>query len=33
MILGFPAGGSSDAIGRPMAQRLSERLGQPFHLR
>ena len=30
MILGFPAGGSSDAIGRMMAQRLSERLGQPF---
>lgn len=30
IILGFPAGGSSDVIGRVVAQRLSERLGQPF---
>jgi tripartite-type tricarboxylate transporter receptor subunit TctC len=30
IILGFPAGGSSDVIGRLMAQRLSERLGKPF---
>jgi tripartite-type tricarboxylate transporter receptor subunit TctC len=30
IILGFPAGGSSDVIGRAVAQRLSERLGQPF---
>ena len=30
MILGFPAGGSSDVIGRLMAQWLSQRLGQPF---
>ncbi len=30
IILGFPAGGSSDVIGRMMAQRLSEDLGQPF---
>ena len=30
IILGFPAGGSSDVIGRLMAQWLSERLGQPF---
>jgi tripartite-type tricarboxylate transporter receptor subunit TctC len=28
--LGFPAGGSSDVIGRLIAQWLSERLGQPF---
>ena len=30
IILGFPAGGSSDVIGRAVAQWLSERLGQPF---
>jgi tripartite-type tricarboxylate transporter receptor subunit TctC len=30
IILGFPAGGSSDIIGRLMAQWLAERLGQPF---
>jgi tripartite-type tricarboxylate transporter receptor subunit TctC len=30
IILGFPPGGSSDVIGRLMAQWLSERLGQPF---
>jgi tripartite-type tricarboxylate transporter receptor subunit TctC len=30
IILGFPAGGSSDVIGRLMAQWLSERLRQPF---
>ena len=30
IILGFPAGGSSDVIGRLMAQWLSERLGHPF---
>lgn len=30
VILGFPAGGSSDVIGRVVAQWLSERLGQPF---
>ncbi len=30
IILGFPAGGSSDVIGRVVAQWLSERLGQPF---
>jgi tripartite-type tricarboxylate transporter receptor subunit TctC len=30
IILGFPAGGSSDVIGRLMAQWLSERSGQPF---
>jgi tripartite-type tricarboxylate transporter receptor subunit TctC len=30
IVLGFPAGGSSDVIGRLMAQWLSERLGQPF---
>jgi tripartite-type tricarboxylate transporter receptor subunit TctC len=30
IILGFPAGGSSDVIGRLMAQWLSERLGRPF---
>ena len=30
VILGFPAGGSSDVIGRLMAQWLSERLGHPF---
>ncbi len=29
IVLGFPAGGSSDVIGRLMAQWLSERLGQP----
>ncbi len=28
--LGFPAGGSSDSIGRMVAQSLSETLGQPF---
>jgi tripartite-type tricarboxylate transporter receptor subunit TctC len=30
IVLGFPAGGSSDVIGRLMAQWLSEKLGQPF---
>jgi tripartite-type tricarboxylate transporter receptor subunit TctC len=30
IMLGFPPGGSSDVIGRLMAQWLSERLGQPF---
>jgi tripartite-type tricarboxylate transporter receptor subunit TctC len=30
IILGFPAGGSSDVIGRLMTQWLSQRLGQPF---
>lgn len=30
LILGFPAGGSSDMIGRMLAQWLSEQLGQPF---
>lgn len=30
MVLGFPAGGSSDTIGRMLAQLLSQRLGQPF---
>lgn len=30
VILGFPPGGSSDVIGRLMAQWLSVRLGQPF---
>jgi tripartite-type tricarboxylate transporter receptor subunit TctC len=30
IILGFPPGGSSDVIGRLVAQWLSERLGQPF---
>ncbi len=30
VILGFPAGGSSDVIGRVMAQWLSVRLSQPF---
>jgi tripartite-type tricarboxylate transporter receptor subunit TctC len=30
IILGFPPGGSSDVIGRLMAQWLSERSGQPF---
>jgi tripartite-type tricarboxylate transporter receptor subunit TctC len=30
IIVGFPAGGSSDVIGRLMAQWLSERLGRPF---
>ncbi len=30
VVLGFPAGGSSDVIGRLIAQWLSERLGQPF---
>jgi tripartite-type tricarboxylate transporter receptor subunit TctC len=30
IILGFPAGGSSDVIGRVLAESLSERLGQPF---
>jgi tripartite-type tricarboxylate transporter receptor subunit TctC len=32
IILGFPAGGSSDVIGRVLAESLSERLGQPFVL-
>jgi tripartite-type tricarboxylate transporter receptor subunit TctC len=30
IVLGFPPGGSSDVIGRMVAQWLSERLGQPF---
>lgn len=30
MLLGFAAGGSSDAIGRLICQRLSEKLGKPF---
>src|SRR5262249_39084211 len=30
LIVGFPAGGASDIVGRLMAQRLSERLGQQF---
>src|SRR3974390_3018881 len=30
IVLGFPPGGSSDVIGRLMAQWLSERLRQPF---
>ena len=30
VLLGFAAGGSSDAIGRLVCQRLAERLGQPF---
>jgi tripartite-type tricarboxylate transporter receptor subunit TctC len=30
IILGFPAGGSSDVIGRVVAQWMSERLGEPF---
>ena len=30
VLLGFAAGGSSDAIGRLICQRLSEKLGQPF---
>ena len=30
MVLGFPAGGSSDTIGRMLAQLLSQQLGQPF---
>lgn len=30
IVLGFPAGGSSDTIGRMLAQLLSEQLGQPF---
>lgn len=30
ILLGFPPGGSSDIIGRLIAQRLSQRLGQPF---
>src|SRR5690349_1668104 len=30
MLLGFAAGGSSDAIGRLICQRLAEKLGQPF---
>jgi tripartite-type tricarboxylate transporter receptor subunit TctC len=30
IILGFPAGGSSDVIGRLLAESLSVRLGQPF---
>jgi len=32
IILGFPAGGSSDVVGRVLAESLSERLGQPFVL-
>jgi tripartite-type tricarboxylate transporter receptor subunit TctC len=30
IIVGFPPGGSTDIIARPMGQYLSERLGQPF---
>jgi hypothetical protein len=30
MIVAFPAGGSSDIVARLLAQRLSERFGQPF---
>jgi len=30
LISGFPAGGPNEFIARPMAQWLSERLGQPF---
>jgi len=30
VVLGYPAGGSSDVIGRLMCQWLAERLGQPF---
>jgi tripartite-type tricarboxylate transporter receptor subunit TctC len=30
IVLGFPAGGSSDTIGRMLAQLLSQQLGQPF---
>jgi tripartite-type tricarboxylate transporter receptor subunit TctC len=30
LIVGFPAGGPNDILGRLMAQWLSERLGQPF---
>src|ERR1700704_1466956 len=30
LIIGFPAGGPNDILGRLMAQWLSERLGQPF---
>jgi hypothetical protein len=33
ILLGFPPGGSSDVIGRLLAQWLSQRLGQPFYLR
>ena len=29
LIIGYPAGGGVDVIGRPIMQRLSERLGQP----
>lgn len=29
MIIGYPAGGPTDAVGRALAQKLSERLGQP----
>src|SRR5437660_821902 len=29
-IVGFPPGGLGDIVARPMAQWLSERLGQPF---
>ena len=30
IVLGFPPGGSSDVIGRLMAQSLAEKLGKPF---
>src|SRR5262245_40595136 len=30
LVVGYAAGGVADLIGRLMAQRLSERLGQPF---
>jgi tripartite-type tricarboxylate transporter receptor subunit TctC len=30
IIVGFPAGGTTDIVARVIAQRLSERLGQPF---
>ncbi|MFY9513024.1 MAG: tripartite tricarboxylate transporter substrate binding protein [Rubrivivax sp.] len=29
LVVGFPAGGSSDALARPLAQRLQQALGQP----
>ena len=29
LVIGYPAGGGVDVIGRPIMQRLSERLGQP----